>query len=59
MVFAGPIFWDQKHARTIMRAYRDFLPNAPEELGDFRRAEDGPVERPVSEGATGESASVC
>lgn len=36
MVYAGPIFWDAaKHARTIMRAYRDFLPKAPEELGAF------------------------
>jgi FAD/FMN-containing dehydrogenase len=35
MVFAGPIFWDAKHAKAIMRAYRDFLPNAPEELGAF------------------------
>jgi FAD/FMN-containing dehydrogenase len=29
MVYAGPIFWDQKHARTIMQWYRDFLPRAP------------------------------
>jgi hypothetical protein len=35
MVFAGPIAWEQSHARMIMRAYRDFLPNAPEELGAF------------------------
>jgi FAD/FMN-containing dehydrogenase len=36
MVFAGPIFWDaEKHGRQIMRAYRDFLANAPEELGAF------------------------
>ena len=36
MVFAGPIFWDAaRHGATIMRAYRDFLPNAPEELGAF------------------------
>ena len=35
MVFAGPIFWDAKHGQAIMRAYRDFLPNAPEELGVF------------------------
>jgi FAD binding domain/Berberine and berberine like len=35
MVFAGPIVWDQKHARTIMQRYRDFLPGAPEELGIF------------------------
>jgi hypothetical protein len=35
MVFAGPIAWDQKHARTIMQRYRDFIPKAPEELGVF------------------------
>jgi FAD/FMN-containing dehydrogenase len=34
-VFAGPIFWDAADARAVMRAYRDFLPNAPEELGAF------------------------
>jgi hypothetical protein len=34
-VFAGPIFWDAGHGQAIMRAYRDFLPNAPEELGAF------------------------
>jgi FAD/FMN-containing dehydrogenase len=35
MVYAGPIFWEAKHARAVMRAYRDFLPGAPEELGSF------------------------
>src|SRR5579871_3641011 len=35
MVFAGPIAWEQSHAPAIMRAYRDFLPKAPEELGAF------------------------
>jgi hypothetical protein len=35
MVYAGPIFWEATHARAIMRAYRDFLPTAPEELGAF------------------------
>jgi FAD/FMN-containing dehydrogenase len=36
MVYAGPIFWEAApHARTVMRAYRDFLPTAPEELGIF------------------------
>src|SRR4029078_8362521 len=35
MVFAGPIAWDQKHARTIMQRYREILPKAPEELGAF------------------------
>jgi hypothetical protein len=34
-VFAGPIAWDQKHARVIMQRYREFLPRAPEELGAF------------------------
>ncbi len=34
-VFAGPIAWPQDHARAIMRGYRDFLPNAPEELCAF------------------------
>src|SRR5436190_17250460 len=34
-VYAGPIFWDAADARAVMRAYRDFLPTAPEELGIF------------------------
>ena len=34
-VYAGPIFWDAAHAKDVMRAYRDFLPTAPEELGAF------------------------
>lgn len=34
-VFAGPIVFDQMHARTIMQRYRDFLPAAPEELCVF------------------------
>src|SRR5688572_19986900 len=29
MVFAGPIAWDQKHARTILQRYREVLPEAP------------------------------
>src|SRR5215470_14249979 len=35
MVFAGPIAWDQKHARTLFSRYREFLPQAPEALGAF------------------------
>jgi FAD/FMN-containing dehydrogenase len=35
IVYAGPIFWEATHARGVMRAYRDFLPTAPEELGAF------------------------
>ena len=34
-VYAGPIFWEATHAKAVMRAYRDFLPTAPEELGAF------------------------
>jgi FAD/FMN-containing dehydrogenase len=34
-VYAGPIFWDAAHAKTVMRAYREFLPTAPQELGAF------------------------
>ncbi len=34
-VFAGPIAFDQQHARQIMRAYRDTLPQIPEEQGIF------------------------
>src|SRR6266436_7803178 len=35
MVYAGPIFWEATHAKAVMRAYRDFLPTTPEELGAF------------------------
>ncbi|WP_209428014.1 FAD-binding oxidoreductase [Pararhodobacter sp. SW119] len=34
-VFAGPVFWDARHAADVMRAYRDYLPDAPEALGVF------------------------
>jgi FAD/FMN-containing dehydrogenase len=34
-VYAGPIFWEATHAKEVMRAHRDFLPGAPEELGTF------------------------
>ena len=34
-VFAGPVAFDQKHARAIMQRYREFLPNAPEDLCVF------------------------
>jgi FAD/FMN-containing dehydrogenase len=35
MVYAGPIFWDAVHAKTVMGTYRDFIATAPEELGIF------------------------
>ena len=34
-VYAGPVFWDQAQAGEIMRWYRDWLPEAPPELGAF------------------------
>ena len=35
-VFAGPVFWDAgQHAQTIMKTYRDFIGDAPEDLGIF------------------------
>jgi FAD/FMN-containing dehydrogenase len=34
-VYAGPVFWDVRHAADVMRAYRDYLPDAPEALGAF------------------------
>jgi FAD/FMN-containing dehydrogenase len=35
MVYGGPVFWLASEAKSIMRAYRDFITNAPEELGIF------------------------
>src|SRR5262245_47838488 len=35
MVFAGPIAWDQRHTRTIMQRYREFLPQTTQDLGIF------------------------
>lgn len=34
-VYGGPIFWDAVHATAVMQVYRDYLPEAPEELGIF------------------------
>lgn len=35
MIYGGPVFWDASNAKAVMRAYREFLPAAPEELGSF------------------------
>jgi len=48
-VFAGPIAWDQKDARLIMQRYREFLPDAPEELGAFVGLKKVPSSAPFSE----------
>lgn len=34
-VYAGPVFWLAKDAAAVMKAYRDFIGSAPEELGIF------------------------
>jgi FAD/FMN-containing dehydrogenase len=35
-VYAGPIFWDAElHGKAVMKAYREFLPTMPEDLGTF------------------------
>jgi FAD/FMN-containing dehydrogenase len=49
MVFAGPIFWPIEHAGAVMRHYRDFLPDAPEELGAFVGLKTVPSTAPFPE----------
>jgi FAD/FMN-containing dehydrogenase len=56
MVYAGPVFWDAGHAREIMRAYRDFLPKAPEELGAFVGLKTVPPKDPFPREAWGKRA---
>jgi FAD/FMN-containing dehydrogenase len=34
-VYAGPIFWEATHAQAVMRAFRTFLAEAPDDLGTF------------------------
>jgi len=34
-VVAGPMFWDLDHAPDLLRWYREFIPQAPEELNGF------------------------
>jgi FAD/FMN-containing dehydrogenase len=34
-VVAGPMFWSLDHAADLLRWYREFILNAPEELGGF------------------------
>jgi len=34
-VVAGPMFWDLDHAPDLLRWYREFFPQAPEELNGF------------------------
>ena len=36
-VLAGPIFWDARDARDVLRCYRDFVRDAPDALGTVVR----------------------
>jgi FAD/FMN-containing dehydrogenase len=36
-VLAGPIFWDASDAASVLRFYREFIRNAPDELGTVVR----------------------
>lgn len=45
-VYGGPVFWDHEHTGRVMRAYRDFLAGAPEELGSFVGIKKVPVADP-------------
>jgi FAD/FMN-containing dehydrogenase len=56
MVYAGPIFWDQQDARKVMQQYRDFLPNAPVELGSFVGLKTVPSTDPFPREAWGKRA---
>jgi FAD/FMN-containing dehydrogenase len=56
MVYAGPIFWEQRHARKVMQAYRDFLPGAPAELGSFVGLKTVPSTDPFPREAWGKRA---
>jgi len=49
MIYGGPIFWDVKDARQIMKWYRDFLPKAPEELCTFFGLKTVPSSPPFPE----------
>ncbi len=48
-VFGGPMAWGQDHAEAIMKAYRDFLPTAPEELSIFLGLKMVPSNSPFPE----------
>jgi hypothetical protein len=34
-VYAGPMLWHMEHAEAVLRWYRDFIPQAPNELNGF------------------------
>lgn len=46
MVYGGPMFWDVEHSREVMEWYREFLPQAPEELFVFFGMKTVPLSPP-------------
>lgn len=48
-VYGGPIFWELRHAKEIMRFYRDFLPKASEKLYPFLGLKTVPSTAPFPE----------
>jgi hypothetical protein len=55
-VYGGPIFWDAAHATSVMRAYRDFMTTAPEDLGIFVGLKTVPRTDPFPRDAWGKRA---
>lgn len=49
MVYGGPIFWAVEDAREVMEWYREFLPNAPREIGTFFGFKQVPMADPFPE----------
>ncbi|TVR53136.1 MAG: FAD-binding oxidoreductase [Puniceicoccaceae bacterium] len=48
-VYGGPIFWKLEDAPQVMAAYRDWLPDAPEEMGAFLGLKTVPPAPPFPE----------
>ncbi len=49
LIYGGPIFWDVEHGRQVMQWYREFLPQAPEELSPFFALKTVPSTAPFPE----------
>ena len=58
-VYAGPIVWEATDVRWVMRAYCDFLPSTPAELGAFVGLETVPTTERVPRDACGRGGPPC
>jgi FAD/FMN-containing dehydrogenase len=54
-VFAGPLFWELKDAPTLMKWYREFLPQAPGELSPFLHLGTVPATAPFPQDLWGKN----